>query len=298
MSNSVSKTEDFVVINDCEKLLKETIQTVNKINVALKNKNLVAHKREEVSKTLEAAVEQLVDITSAGILNNLIETDKYGILQAKVDPSVFKNSSGHVNSIIKKYLTNKQNIPIHEGAQISDVELAKLIKTPYRTTEVDAVEAMKSMEEQKADAINNEGYDDNLMKQVKSMPEINEDSVIVVTSVSGEEAIIDKDEKAMYIKGNVDGKMVIWKKKIVSTAFTWYETAKNIAVSMFKLVWSYVASVGSSLIGGAVGIGKVGVDIVANTGKGMFEGSKSFWKNLKSSRKDAIKTAKDKGIYC
>lgn len=298
MSNAATTNENFIIINDCEKLIKETIQTVNKINITLRNKNLVGKKREEANKTFEAAIEQLVDITSAGLLNNLIESDPYDILQAKVDPKVFKNCAGHVNSIIKKYLTEKQSIPLHEGAQISDVELAKLIQTPYRTTKAEATEVLKSIEEQKAEAINKEGYDENLMKQVKSMPEVNEDSVIVVTSISGEEAIIDKDEKAMYIKGNVDGKMVIWKKKIVSTAFTWYETAKNIAVSMFKLVWSYVASVGSSLIGGAVGIGKVGVDIVANTGKGMIEGSKSFWKNLKSSRKDAIETTKEKGLYC
>lgn len=298
MSNAATTNENFIIINDCEKLIKETIQTVNKINIAFKDKNLVGKKREEANKTFEAAVEQLVDITSAGLLNNLIESDPYDILQAKVDPKVFKNCAGHVNSIIKRYLTEKQNIPLHEGAQISDVELAKLIQTPYRTTEAEATEVLKSIEEQKAEAIAKEGYDENLMKQVKSMPEVNEDSVIVVTSVSGEEAIIDKDEKAIYMKGNVDGKMVIWKKKLVSMASTWYETAKNIAISFFKLVWSYVSSVGSSLIGGAIGIGKVSVDIVANTGKGMFEGSKSFWKNLKSSRKDAIETTKEKGLYC
>lgn len=297
MSNAATTNENFIVINDCEKLIKETIQTVNKINIAFKDKNLVGKKREEANKTFEAAIEQLVDVTSAGLLNNLIETDQYGILQAKVDSKVFKNCAGHVNSIIKKYLTEKQNIPIHEGAQISDTELAKLIQTPYRTTEEEATEVLKSIEEQKAEA-QTKGYDENLMKQVKSMPEVNEDSVIVVTSVSGEEAIIDKDEKAIYMKGNVDGKMVIWKKKLVSTAATWYETAKNIAVSFFKLVWSYVSSVSSSLIGGAIGIGKVGVGIVTNTGKGMIEGSKSFWKNLKSSRKDAIETTKEKGLYC
>ena len=297
MSNSITKTETHFEINDCEKVIKETIQAINAINIKLKDKNLVGDKRKAVEESFRVTVEQLVDITAAGLNNNIIKTDEYQILQAKVNSKVFKNSSGHVNSIIKKYLTVKQGIPIHEGAQISDVELAKLIQTPYSTTKEGADIAAKSIEEQKQEATE-QGFDENQMKMVDSMPNVNEDSIIAIRAITGEEAVVDKEEKAIYIKGNVDGKMVIWKKKIVSTAFTWYETAKNVAVAMFKLVWSIVASVGSSLLGGVIGIGAVAVGIVTNTGVGIMEGGKSFWKNLKSARKDAQAKARANGLFC
>ena len=297
MSNSITATETHIEINDCQKVIEETIRKINEINTALKNKNLVGDKRTEVNDSLILSVEQLVDITAAGLVNNVIETDKYNILQADVNSKKFKNCAGHINAIIKRYLADKQKIPLHAGAEISDTELAKMIETPYRATkeEADAV-SVKPIEEQKQELLK-EGYDSNQMKQVDSMPGVNENSVVTIRSTSGEEAVIDKDEKAIYIKGNVDGKMVIWKKKIVSTAFTWYETAKNVAVAMFKLVWSIVASIGGSVLGGVIGVGAVAVGIVTNTATGIMNGGKSFWSNIKSASKEAHENAKAKGLY-
>lgn len=296
MSNSIVKTKEHIQINDTAKLIKETIGTINAINIQLKNSNLVGDKRKAVEETFRVSVEQLVDITAAGLINNVIETDKHQILQAKVNSKEFKNCSGHVNSIIKKYLTVKQGIPLHEGAQISDIELAKLIQTPYSTTKEGADIAAKSIEEQKQEATA-QGFDENQMKMVDMMPGVNGDSVVAISSIHGEEAVVDKKEKAIYVKGNVDGKMVIWKKKIVSTAFTWFETAKNVAVAMFKLVWSVVASVGSSVLGGVIGIGAVAVGIVTNTGSGIIQGGKSFWGSLKAARKDAQAKARANGYF-
>lgn len=303
MSNSITKTEEHIQINNPEKLIKETIQSINAINIKLKDKNLVGAKRVAVEETFQVSVEQLVDITAAALNNGIITTDEHGIIQAKVSSKTFKNCAGHVNSIIKKYLTIKQKVPLHTGAQISDIELAKLIQTPYSDTKEGADEAAKlmkepkqSVEEQKEEATA-QGYDDNQMKLVDMMPGVNGDSVVTISSIHGEEAVVDKKEKAIYVKGNVGGKMVIWKKKIVSTAYTWYETAKNVAIAMFKLVWSYVSSVGSSIFGGVIGIGAVAVGMVTNTGNGIVEGSKSFWSSIKSARKEAKAKARANGYF-
>ena len=306
MSSSVTmnKAAGLATVNDAPKLIEESIVAINAINKSILVRNQKPEDVAKLKETFTASVEQLTALVSSSLVEGLITSDKYNILQAKTSNKTFKNCSGHVNSIIKKYLAEKSLVPAHQGSEISTTELAKLVAevSPFAADAEQAeVKANRTPEEVKSvmdNLIASEGYDTNLMKQVKVMPEANDTNLVEIKSTSGESVIVDKEDTSIYLEGkDAQGRKVIWKKKIVSTSYVWFETAKNIAVAFFKLVWNLVSTVAGSLLVGVLDIGKAGVGIVTNTGTGFAQSGKSFWSDIKSAGRRAKEKAIDKNVF-
>ena len=281
--------DDKIVIQDPAKAIDTAVKSINNINVELSKRNCVGPKKDELQKAFKDTVTQMVDLTSASIVQGLLEPkDLYdNILQAKVDKKTFKKCSGHVNKIIKEYIQEEQKIEIHEGATISTVELAKLIKTPYKYADT----------EEEMDVATDDGYDENNVKQVdvEEVPEVNGDTVVETYSTQGERIVFDKEEGTAYVNGNKKGETVTWKKKLAGKGFTWAMFVKNVIGGIFKLVWDIVYAVCANTVGVCLGLLSLGTTFIMNTGKDIAGAGVNLWHTLKEAHSNAVSEAIEKG---
>lgn len=141
-----------------------------------------------------------------------------------------------------------------------------------------------------------EGYDDNQMKIVDAAPEVDGETVVEVVSPTGDKAIIDKEEGAIYLDGTWKGKAVVWKKKLIGTTYTWYETVKNLLSATFILVWDLVLSVANNIIATVGNIGLCGVNLVTYTAKSFMGAGSKFYKNIKSAYARGNDKARERGL--
>ena len=277
--------DNELLIKDPKKNLAARIKTIQALATVLKDKNVVGERKEEAKTNFENAIEQYIFVAAACINNNLITTDDTGILKADAKNKYFKGSVGHVNAIAKKVLAKQEGIAAHEGALLSETALAQLIETPYDYRPEVAAEDTTV-------------YDENNIAQVDSAPEANGDSVVEITCTDGSKVTIDKNDSSMYVEAqNTDGKWVIFKRKVVCKTFTWYETARIIAVSFLGFVWDLVKSVG--IFAGSLVTGTLGT-ITGSTvalGSNIGYAGKSFFGKLKSAHTKAKEAALDKGIF-
>lgn len=242
---SVVTKEKVTTINDVPKALADENAKMNEIMKALKQKNPQGPQRAAIMDHIRLSTENMVAITISALQNGLIETDEYGLITGKINADKFKGYAGDVSKYAKAFTSKMQKTPAQEGALISDVELAKLMETPY--------------EYEPKDISQEEGYDENNMKQVdkKDIPEVNDTTVTKITDVEGNVAIVDKEENAVYMEGTdpETGEQVTWKKRILSRGRQWFEIAKVIATSLFNFCWDTVKSVAQftmDLFGGTV----------------------------------------------
>ena len=274
-----------LLIKDPKKNLAARIKTIQALATVLKDKNVVGERKEEAKTNFENAIEQYIFVAAACINNNLITTDDTGILKADAKNKYFKGSVGHVNAIAKKVLAKQEGIAAHEGALLSETALAQLIETPYDYRPEVAAEDTTV-------------YDENNIAQVDSAPEANGDSVVEIACTDGSKVTIDKNDSSMYVEAQAkDGKWVIFKRKVVCKTFTWYETARIIAVSFLGFVWDLVKSVG--IFAGSLVTGTLGT-ITGSTmalGSNIGYAGKSFFGKLKSAHAKAKGAAMDKGIF-
>lgn len=279
-------TEDNeLLIKDPKKNLASRIKTIQALAIILKDKNVVGERKEEAKTNFENAIEQYIFVAAACINNNLITTDDTGILKGDAKSKYFKGSVGHINAIAKKVLAKQEGIAAHEGALLSETALAHLIETPYDyRPEVAAQDTTV--------------YDDNNIAQVESAPVANGDDIVEIACTDGSKVTIDKNDSSMYVQAeNPQGKLVTFKRKVVCVAFTWYETARIIAVSFLGFVWDLVKSVGifaGSLVTGTLGtITGSSVALVSNIGSA----GKGLFGKLKSAHAKAKEAALEKGIF-
>lgn len=274
-----------LLIKDPKKNLAARIKTIQALATVLKDKNVVGERKEEAKTNFENAIEQYIFVAAACINNNLITTDDTGILKADAKNKYFKGSVGHVNAIAKKVLAKQEGIAAHEGALLSETALAQLIETPYDYRPEVAAEDTTV-------------YDENNIAQVDSAPEANGDSVVEIACTDGSKVTIDKNDSSMYVEAQAkDGKWVIFKRKVVCKTFTWYETARIIAVSFLGFVWDLVKSVG--IFAGSLVTGTLGT-ITGSTmalGSNIGYAGKSLFGKLKSAHAKAKRAALDKGIF-
>lgn len=277
--------DNELLIKDPKKNLAARIKTIQALATVLKDKNVVGERKEEAKTNFENAIEQYIFVAAACINNNLITTDDTGILKADAKNKYFKGSIGHVNAIAKKVLAKQEGIAAHEGALLSETALAQLIETPYDYRPEVAEEDTTV-------------YDENNIAQVDSAPEANGDSVVEIACTDGSKVTIDKNDSSMYVEAQAkDGKWVTFKRKVVCKTFTWYETARIIAVSFLGFVWDLVKSVG--IFAGSLVTGTLGT-ITGSTmalGSNIGYAGKSFFGKLKSAHAKAKEAAMDKGIF-
>lgn len=232
-----------LLFTDHQKNINARIAVIQQLTTALRDKNLVGKPKTDAQESLKEAVEQYILFMAACINNNLVESDEAGIMQADANSKFFKKSCGHINAIAKNVLNKQEKIAAHQGAKLSETELAKLIATPFNYVPVE---------------VDNTVYNENNIAQVDKAPEANDDDIVELTCTDGSKVIVDKNDSAMYVEVEdpTTGKTVTFKRKVTGTLYTWYETAKNIAVSFLGLAWDLVKSVamfGGSLVTGAIG---------------------------------------------
>lgn len=277
--------DNELLITDPKKNLATRIKVIQSLSETLKNRNFTGKPREEAQENFETAIEQYILMVSACINNNLITTDDTGILSCNAKKKYFNGSVGHVNKAAKKAISKQEAVAAHEGALLSETALAQLIETPYDYRPEVAAEDTTV-------------YDENNIAQVDSAPEANGDSVVEIACTDGSKVTIDKNDSSMYVEAQAkDGKWVIFKRKVVCKTFTWYETARIIAVSFLGFVWDLVKSVG--IFAGSLVTGTLGT-ITGSTmslGSNIGYAGKSFFGKLKSAHAKAKGAALDKGIF-
>lgn len=274
--------ENSLLISDPKQNMKSRISVIQNLALQLKNSNLQGPRRVEVDKHLTESIESYILFMAACINNNLIETDESGILKGDAESKYFKKSCGHINAKAKAFLAKQEKVAAHKGAKVSETELAKLIETPYEyvPTREDATE-----------------YDANNIAQVEAAPEVNGDTVVEINCTDGSKITVDKNDSAMYVEvENESGEKITFKRKVMGTAYTWFETGKNIAVAFLGLVWDLVKCAGlfvGSLVTGTIGTltGSV-VGLTTNIGK---SGS-TFMGRMKAAHTKAKEKALLKGI--
>lgn len=274
-----------LLFTDPQKNIKARITVIQQLSTSLKNQNFVGKPRVDAEANLVTAIEQYILFCAACINNNLIEQDEYGIMSADANKKYFKGSVGHINAIAKKVLAKQEKVAAHNGAKLSETELAKLIATPFNYVPTKAEEDTTT-------------YDDNNIAKVEVTPEVNGDDVVEITCVDGSTVVVDKNDSSMYVEveNEVTGEKITFKRKVIGYAYTWYETAKNIATAFLGLAWDLIKSVamfGGSIVTGAIGtITGSAVGLTTN----LASSGSSFMGRMKSAHARAKEKALLRGI--
>lgn len=277
VTNPQSKEDATILLKDPKATVEASIKKLQTLSLALKDRNLTGKKRKDVEAELEASVESYILLISACINNNILDSDKTGILKGETSNKYFKDYTGHINKLAKKALAKQSKVEAYKGAPLSESELAKLVETPYHYKP-------KSSEEDTT------VYDDKGMAIVdkKEVPQANGDSVVEIECTDGSKVTVDKNDSALYTDVvNDKGETVSLKRKILLTGLTWYETAKNIAIGIFGFVWNTVKTIagfGSTIVVGAIGTVTASGAVF---GTGMFQGISKLKDDICSAHKRA-----------
>ena len=270
-----------VTVTDIEKGVKDLVQNWNNIQVKLKDRNLRKEDRENLVTTSKEVVRNILDIVIAGIHIGEVTKDDLGVLRADVDTKQFTNA-GHVNRILKDYI-NEKNVK-DADKKLSDIDLAKLMETPYSYTDKENIKQ-----------IDMEKFDKNGVYKVQSeseIPEVNDDTVIKITPNDGSEPIIvDKESEVAYIKK--DGE--VFAKSLKGKAITWFETTKLIAVNIFGLVWNTIYKIAKVVIARILKLAGYVVESSLELASVPVTESKSFWSKMKSLKESVHSNLVSKG---
>lgn len=228
----------------------------------------------ELARLVETPYRKTVEEAEAVVAEEPVEKPK-GLLA---------NTMSQIDKNIQKDIESKQQ------DQDIDLDIGEV------SVSIPGIEETPDKSKETPEALAKEGYDDNQLKVVESAPEVDNDTVVLVESPDGEEAIIDKKEGSVYLKGTWKGRAVIWKKKLVGTSFTWYETVKNLLAATFTLVWDIVMTIASNIVFSIASIGKVGLGLVTSTASGLYGNAAKFFVGIKTSHARAKKTARARGL--
>ena len=242
---TMNKELNRVEIN-VAKELKTQVSVINQLTTQLGNRNLVGLKKAEVVKIRREALKNVIYITAAGIVNELVDADVYGVLRAQVSNKHFKDSVV-INEILKGLLEEACKVPSEGAKDLSLVELARLIETPYEYEPED--KAKQANSDDVLAVVNTDEGSVSDVVTASEVPEVDGVHVVDITDVNGNNVVFDKDNKTLYAattegehpsttEGEVVRKTFFGKMKdgIVSAA-VWI---KNTLCSIYNTVWSAI----------------------------------------------------------
>lgn len=249
-----------------EKALKQGIYFLNQIADQFKNKNLVGKKRADLETSREKICLSLVDLVAGAIQANIFTADEYGILKANVQPKVFKDA-GRINKILKTILDKKK--VSQDSKMLDDIELAKLIETPYVVRDANDSNLVK---------LDLSKFGANGVQAISKdqVPTPTEDGAIVEINSNHPDdkgIIVDKVNNIAYIE-----KANTWYAKLILKTSSWYETAKTICTNVFGYVWKKLFELANKLVQLALVaiLAIVGVSLkVTNTTSGFLNRAKN-----------------------
>lgn len=229
-----NKDNNTYSVTDIKAELRSIMSVVNQLTLQLKDRNLINDKRKEVLKARKESLKNAIYLTSAGIVNNVLEADNYGLLKAQATSKNFKEVVD-INDILSELMAELAKERI-EGAEYSVTELAKLIETPYQ---------YQPLEGQEPVVIGENG-----------VPEVNGNTVIEVETVEGTSSVVDKTTGTVYTAENegehpatTNGGIKVSKlgaiKDTVVNAAVW---SKNAVITAFGFAWNAVVLAASFIL--------------------------------------------------
>lgn len=225
-----NKDNNTYSVTDVKAELRSITTVVNQLTLQLKDRNLVGDKRKEVLKARKESLKNALYLTSAGIVNNVLEADSYGLLKAQATSKTFKEVAD-INDILSELMAELAKERI-EGSEYSITELAKLIETPYQ---------YQPLEGQEPVVIGENG-----------VPEVNGNTVVSVETVEGTSSVVDKTTGTMYIAENEGehpsttnggvkiSKLGAIKDTVVNAAVGAYTWSKDAVITAFNFAWNAV----------------------------------------------------------
>lgn len=225
-----NKDNNTYSVTDVKAELRSITTVVNQLTLQLKDRNLVGDKRKEVLKARKESLKNALYLTSAGIVNNVLEADSYGLLKAQATSKTFKEVAD-INDILSELMAELAKERI-EGSEYSITELAKLIETPYQ---------YQPLEGQEPVVIGENG-----------VPEVNGNTVVSVETVEGTSSVVDKTTDTMYTAENEGehpsttnggvkiSKLGAIKDTVVNAAVGAYTWSKDAVITAFNFAWNAV----------------------------------------------------------
>lgn len=225
-----NKDNNTYSVTDVKAELRSITTVVNQLTLQLKDRNLVGDKRKEVLKARKESLKNALYLTSAGIVNNVLEADSYGLLKAQATSKTFKEVAD-INDILSELMAELAKERI-EGSEYSITELAKLIETPYQ---------YQPLEGQEPVVIGENG-----------VPEVNGNTVVSVETVEGTSSVVDKTTGTMYTAENEGehpsttnggvkiSKLGAIKDTVVNAAVGAYTWSKDAVITAFNFAWNAV----------------------------------------------------------
>lgn len=252
----------------------------NIINIAKEKskRNCVGPQKEELEENFKLAVHQLVDLTAAALVNEIIVNDMYNVLNANVSKKDFPGCSGHVNATIKRYLSEEKKLNLPDNANLTLVDIAKLIETPFTVEE-------PNMEGPEIETVSEEDIPEPDGKRF----------VHVYDKVEEVDYTFDKLKKEAYIKDtDEEGKTRIVLKKF-RKPYKWMQYAILIVEAFLGLVWDTIKNFALTILHTAYNLVLTVGSAVLNIVGGTIEAGKKLFRDIKSVPRDAEQRTIDAG---
>ena len=281
--------KDRIEIKDVAKELKTQVSVINQLTTQLTTqRNLVGPKKAEIVRIRREALKNIVFITAAGIVNELLVADVYGVLRAQVSNKHFKDSVV-INEVLKGLLEEACKVSSEGAKDLSLTELAKLIETPYGYEPKPEDKAKQANSDDVLAVVNTDEGSVSDVVTASEVPEVDGVHVVDITDVNGNNVVFDKDNKTLYAaegegehpsttEGEVVRKTFFGKMKdgIVSAA-VWI---KDVLCCIYNTVWRSIHSACSYILAALV----IGGAFVWAGAQWVFEKVKSpFTKNDEKS---------------
>lgn len=290
-------TNEILTEHDPKVTLRETIKTVNVLSDKLKNRNLVGDERKQVEQTRSDLLLHALQLTAGAIQFDQLASDEYGFLRANVSKKTFKDS-GRINAILKGHIANISKEQADKT--LNDIELAKLMETPFQMVDVSvdeietvtAEEVVEEAKQQKAE-LDRSKFDDKGIQEVspEQVPTPNDSTVIKVESNHKDDTniIVDKEEKVAYVEQ--DGKTFAKDLDKDGEGAKWYQKAKDILVGAFGYLWDKFLDLAKALFQFAMGAlnlllatimipGSIAIDTTCVAYKGTKKGASALWNSV------------------
>lgn len=245
-------------VRDIPAELKAGVNVVNELTKSLKNRNLVGVKRDELVKARRDSLKNLIFLTSAGIVNEMIDSDFYGFLTAQVSNKHFKEVAD-INHIIRGLLDELVKIPAEGNEAFSVIEIARMVENPYQYRYEEQSDEYQYVPLECEYSSESEEYENGVSSTADSVPEVDGVNVIEVTDTCGNGVVVDKVNATMYVSGDGEHPSTtdkpVEKFSFRARAKSCFDTMKNILCSLWGTVWSSLVSFCSMIIAGICFIG-------------------------------------------
>ena len=249
-----------IEVKDVAKELKTQVSVINQLTTQLTTqRNLVGPKKAEVIRIRREALKNIVFITAAGIVNEILVADVYGILRAQVSNQHFKDSVT-INEVLKGLLEEACKAPSEGAKDLSLTELARLVETPYGYEPKPEDKAKQANSDDVLAVVNTDEGSVSDVVTSSEVPEVDGVHVVDITDVNGNNVVFDKDNKTLYAtsecehpsttEGEVVRKTFFCKMKdgIVSAA-VWI---KDVLCCIYNTVWRSIHSACSYILAALV----------------------------------------------